>query len=771
MKFIKQGTALALVLSAASLGVAQAQDATDQASASGPTLDVIEVTAQRREASIQDSSIAVSAITGESLEEDRIFSFEDLADTVTSLSFTALSPLDQEFNIRGITNTRLDSPSADQSVGIFIDEVYVGRSGLFNADMFDIERVEVIRGPQGVLLGRNVVGGAINIITASPTFEHSGAMSASFGNYNETVLRGHLNGPLSDTVAGRISFQTRNRDGFNHDILHDRELDNIDSIQARGQLLYVSDATDLTARLIVDYTNDESNGFLSVAIDGPDPATQGPWSAAREAVGQARGRPLDLREGLPEHPRYAGDANESPQALRREAWGATLDVDYGIGDVATLTSVTGYRSGQAYNLYDQTGIGPDNGYGVFSPLLFSFPVNETEEISQFTQEFRLVSTPGDSRFDWIVGGYYQHDEVDKYDRFWAEVPFPVLATLSGESHWNNSATTESYAVFAQLGYQINDMFRLVGGLRYSHDEKSGTVTGVAVEGGDQFNPTDTVPLTPLSPAYPEGSSFTTDYGEEWEEVTPQVTLEYAPQDDLFFYATWSRGYKGGGFEDDPANVVAATSGYDPETVENIELGAKIDFLDRRARLNVAAFSMDYQDLQVTQTDDGCLCNITDNAADAEILGAEFELTFAATDALTLWAGATVLDTEYIDFVDSTGLDASGNKLQRTPDTQFNIGGELVLDVGSQVDALSIRANYTYHGDMYWAPDNAQTEDAYGLLNGRIAYAPMNANWRVSVWGRNITDEEYRTNIIAFFGDEVSRLGAPRTYGVELAMEF
>ena len=158
MKFIKQGTALALVLSAASLGVAQAQDATDQASASGPTLDVIEVTAQRREASIQDSSIAVSAITGESLEEDRIFSFEDLADTVTSLSFTALSPLDQEFNIRGITNTRLDSPSADQSVGIFIDEVYVGRSGLFNADMFDIERVEVIRGPQGVLLLREAGG-------------------------------------------------------------------------------------------------------------------------------------------------------------------------------------------------------------------------------------------------------------------------------------------------------------------------------------------------------------------------------------------------------------------------------------------------------------------------------------------------------------------------------------------------------------------------------------------------------------------------------------
>lgn len=771
MKLIKQGTALAIVLAAACAGGAHAQDDGERAEGGGPALDVIQITAQRREASVQDSSVAVSAITGENLEDDRIFSFEDLADSVTSLSFTALSPLDQEFNIRGITNTRLDSPSADQSVGIFVDEVYIGRSGLFNSDMFDIERVEVIRGPQGVLLGRNVVGGAINIITASPTFEESGAMSVSVGNYDEVVTRGHLNGPLTDTLAGRISFQSRNRSGFNHDILHDRELDNIESLQARAQLLYQPRGGDLTARLVLDYMNDESNGFHSVAINGPDPATQGPWSAARETIGQLRGRPLDLRESLPEHPRYAGDVNETTQALRREAWGATLDIDFDLGDFATFTSVTGYREGQAYNIYDQSGIGPDNGYGVIAPLLFSFPVNETEEISQFTQEFRLVSQPGDSAFDWILGAYLQHDNVKKYDRFWAEVPFPALVTLSGESHWFNAAQTESYAVFGQLGWQMTDTVRLVGGLRFTSDDKSGTVTGANVEGGDQFNPTDIVPVSPLDPSFVEGMSFTTDYGQSWEELTPQLTVEYAPTEDLFFYATWSRGYKGGGFEDDPANPAAAQAGYDPETVENIELGAKIDFLDRRARLNMAAFSMDYQDLQVTQTDDGCLCNITDNAADAEIFGAEFELTFAATERLTLWAGATVLETEYIDFVDGNGLDNSGNQLQRTPDYQFNAGGELVLDVGQYADALSIRANYTHQGEMYWAPDNFQYEEAYGLLNGRIAFAPRDANWSVSVWGRNITDEIYRTNVIAFFGDEVSRLGAPRTYGFEFGMEF
>jgi iron complex outermembrane receptor protein len=462
---------------------------------------------------------------------------------------------------------------------------------------------------------------------------------------------------------------------------------------------------------------------------------------------------------------------ESPQALRREAWGVSLDIDRDIGDFATLTSITGYRQGHAYNLYDQTGMGPNSGYGIVSPLLFRFPVNEREEISQFTQEFRLVSDLGDSNFDWIIGAYYQHDEVEKFDRFWAEVPFPALATLSGESHWDNFAETTSAAVFGQLGYQFTENFRVVAGIRYTRDEKSGTVFARAVEGGDAFNPTDQVALTPLAGTYVEGDTFSANYGMEWEEVTPQVTAEYEPNDNALFYLTWSRGYKGGGFEDDPANPAAAQAGYDPETVENIEFGAKLDFFDRRARLNVAAFMMDYQDLQVTQTDDGCLCNITDNAADAEIMGIEAEFQFAATDRLMMWAGATVLETEYVDFVDSNGLDTSGNTLQRTPETQFNVGAELTLDVGAWRDALSIRGNYSYQGEMFWAPDNAQTEDAYGLLDGRVTLTPPDRDWTVSVWGKNLTDEIYRTNIIAFFGDEVSRLGAPRTYGIELSTTF
>ena len=767
MRFITSASTLALAI--ASLGATSSLAQTQDDAARGPQLDVITVTSQRREVGLQDASVAVTALTGEALEKDRIFTFSDIARQTTSLSFTALSPLDQEFNIRGITNTRLDSPSADQSIGIFVDDVYVGRSGLFNFDLFDIERVEVIRGPQGVLLGRNVVGGALSIITARPEDEFGGNLSVSYGNFDESVVRGHITGPIADGLSGRISFQRRNRDGFNHDLLNDRDLDDIRSVQFRGQLLWEPENTDFSARLIGDYTNDSSNGFHSVAINGPGEG-QGPWSAAREAVGAIRGAPLDIREGLPEHPLYSGDTEETPQQLNREAFGITLKLEKGLGDLATVQTVTGYRHGEAFNLYDQTGIGPNNGFGVISPTLFRFPVNEDEEIDQFTQELRIVSELGDSAFDWIVGGYFQTDEVTKIDRFWAEVPAPI-PTLSGESRWDNTAENTSYAVFAQLGFQPIEMVRVVGGIRYSRDEKEGTVTGLAVETGDAFNPDDAVALTPLAPTFAEGESFTTDYGDAWSEVTPQATLEFTPSEDVFLYFTYSRGYKGGGFEDDPANAAAAQASYDPETVRNLELGGKFDFFDNRARLNLALFMLDYNDLQVTQTDDGCLCNITDNAADAEIMGIEAEFQAALTESLRVWGGVTYLDTEYIAFVDSNGLDNSGNFLQRTPEYQFNIGAELTTDLGPWRDALNMRVTYNRQGEMFWAPDNLQTEDAFGLLDAYVSITPPDYPVRLAAFGKNLTDELYRTNIIAFFGDEVSRLGAPRTYGVELSLDF
>ncbi|RYY45472.1 MAG: TonB-dependent receptor, partial [Sphingomonadales bacterium] len=307
MRFHTTSSVLALALYA-TVSPAMAQDAPAPAeteasqaaeSANRDQLEEIVVTAQRREVGLQRAAVAVSAIGGEQLAQDRILSFEDVAKRITSLSFTAISGLDQEFNIRGITNTRLDSPSADQSIGIFSDDLYAGRPGLFNFDMYDVERVEVVRGPQGVLLGRNVVGGAINIVTARPSFTPSAGASFSYGNYNDVLARGYVTGGLTDSLAGRFSFQTRRNDGYARDILHNIGIDDIRSYQGRAQLLYAPKDSGFEARLIVDYTHDESNGISQIAIDGPN-AGNGPWSAARIAIGNLRGRPLTIRESLPQ---------------------------------------------------------------------------------------------------------------------------------------------------------------------------------------------------------------------------------------------------------------------------------------------------------------------------------------------------------------------------------------------------------------------------------------------------------------------------------------
>ena len=736
-------------------------------------LEEIVVTAQKRETALQTTAVAISAFDPGFLERNRVFSVADLASTAPSISFTAgNSPLDQEINIRGITNTRLDSPAGEAAVGTFIDEIYIGRTGGMHIDFYDIERIEVIRGPQGVLLGKSVVGGALNIITADAQFENSGEVGVSLGNYDLRHFKGFINGRVSDNWAGRLSFQSRKQDGFAHDILHDRELENVDSIQFRGQLRRIPDDGGWSTRLVVDYNKDESNGISVVAVG--DGLTGGfrprPWSQMRAFIGLT-----DPRISVPEETLYAGDPAPLNQFLTRESGGLALNIskDY---DRFSFSSVTGYRIARTRNLYDQTGGGPDifddpDTFGVtfddflaFDPtaatFFFSEPVREDTDIDSFSQEFRLTST-SDGSFDWIAGVYFKNDQIDKFDRFVGEGNSGALPTLSGESHWINNGDNTNYAVFGQVGFRFGEMFRLAVGARWSSDEKSGNVQGIIIDTGDRFNPDDTVPLTPLG-----DEAYDTGYGETWTETTPQATLEFTPNEDLFLYATVATGFKGGYFQDTPVNAFAATFPTRPEEVINYEIGMKSDFFDGRARLNAAVFLMDYTDLQVEQTNQECLCNLTENAADAEISGVEIEFSWAPIDNMLIDIGGSFLDTEYVDFVEASGVDSSGNPLQRTPETQYNIGFNYTANVGDFGRALDFNINYYWQDEFPWQPANVNFENDYSLLNARIAFAPENSNWTLALWGKNMTDELYRSNIIPFFGEEVSQYGAPRTYGIE-----
>ena len=761
------GCATFLAIALSGISAAQAQ-----------VLEEVIVTAQKREVGLQSAPVAVTAFTGENLERNRIFSSQDLARSTAGISLTEGSgtAVDLELNIRGITNTRLDSPSGEAAVGTFVDDVYLGRNGDMNTDWFDIERIEVIRGPQGVLLGKSVVGGALSIITRKPEFENSGQITIAQGNYDSQLLSGFVTGGLNESWAGRISVQNRSHDGYGYDVLHDRELDDIDSTAVRAQLLYEPPQAGLSARLIVDYSKDTNNGINVVAIS--DGQTGGfrprPWSQLRDFLGLT-----DPRVSIPEETVITG-MGTAPinQYLIRESTGLTLNVEKDF-DRFVLNSVTSYRDVRTENLYDQTGGGPDaldpgglgatfNDFLAFNPLaatfLFSEPVNEEADISAFSQEFRLTST-GDGPFEWLAGVFFKFDEIDKLDRFTAEIPSGAAPNLGGESHWINQGENTNLGVFGQVGYRFTDKLKLTVGARWSSDKKEGNIQGIAVDTGDRFNPNDTVPAVPLLGPYQ------TDYGNTWKKTTPQATLEFAPTDDLFFYGTISTGFKGGYFQDTAPNAFAASFPTRPEEVTNYEVGAKIDFASGRARLNAAAFFMDYTDLQVEQTNQDCLCNLTENAADAEIRGLEVEFTVAATEKLLINLSGSFLDTEYVEFLEASGIDSSGNSLQRTPDTQYAINLDYTASIGQWEDALNVFVNYAWQDDMPWQPSNANIEDSYGLFDARISFSPQGKPWAVSVFGKNLSDELYRTNIIPFFGEEVSKFGAPRTYGAEFRYSF
>lgn len=733
------------------------------------TLEELVVTAQKREVNLQQAPLSISAVAGEALARNKIMNSEDLGHATVGLSFTQNSPQALELNIRGVVNTRLSAPTADQSVSTFVDDVYVSRSGNLNTSFYDTDRIELIRGPQGVVLGKNVAGGAISVISAAPQFDYGGHVAVTLGNYNLQQTTGHVTGPITDSLAGRLSFQTINHSGYAKDILHDVDLENLDSKQIRGQLLYKPEGSDLRVRFIADYNWDTSNGPNRVGMGETTCTTAAqcfaPWYKARLAIAALRGG-LSIRESLPTWPQYQGDAAPTRQRVQHESASFILKVDKDITPDIGFTSVTGYRGGQAFTMYDQSGVGPTNGYGVITPLLFAEPVSFVEDIAQFTQEFRLTSHYKDSRFDWILGAFYLHNKVHQLNHFWGEST--VLAALSGESLWDDHGLNRDLAAFAQLGYKFTETLKLEAGVRYTTDKKSGTQLGKAIALGDRFKPNDTTPLTPLTDA----AGFSTPYGEKWSKVTPQATLTWTPTADLMTYLTVSVGFKGGGFQNDAPNAFAARQAYRPESVTNYEAGYKWEFLNRRARWNTSVFFMDYTDLQVQRTDGTCLCNVIANAGAAEIKGVESEFQIAPAHGVRLWLGGSVLNAKYTDYVDPvTKISYNNLFMQRTPKYQVSAGVEYTTSVLGMEDALQFRLAYKKQGKLYWAPDNVQTEKPYGLLDGRITLAPPDKPWSASIWARNLGDKVYRTNIIDILGDAVSSFGPPRTFGVELATKF
>ncbi len=695
------------------------------ASAPAFAQDVIVVTAQKREQSILDVPAAVSAVSAEQLENAGVSRLEDLASSFPNVYLNTDNSLrTTTITIRGISSNP-NNPGVDQGVGVFVDGVYQSRPTTINTNVYDLERVEVIRGPQGALYGKNTIAGAVNLISKLPGDESGVEGAVNIGNYDALSLFGAADIVLNDAVKARFSVSSQRRDGFTENAVTGSDLDDVDALSARfAVVLQPTDALRLIWR--GDMAEDRSNMGSSEILNN----------------GVLAGSPL-----ADAAPADRIVVNDYDTVQDRDLWGTSLQADLTLG-AGVLTSLTAYRDYQWYNA-------ADNDFTALNQLRSGIG----EDQHQISQELRFTSNVGES-FDYLFGGYFLKEELSTVSNavigpdlglYAAETPVDIFADLE----------TTSYAVFAQGNYRFNDQFGVTAAIRWSKDEKEVTHSSI----GDPFGA-----LLPTSP-----ERLVSREDSEW---TPSVSLNWTPTEDALVYASYSRGYKSGGYN---AFSITPTDDaeYDPEFVNNYEIGAKSSFADGAVYVSAAAFLLKYSDLQVNQLVNvgGVPTFTTSNAAKAESWGLEFEGSWRPVDTVRLGLAYGYLNGEFDDFQNATssGDDYSGNKLTEAPAHTLSLNGDFRQPLTGAIDLVA-HADMSYRSKLYFNPANNPdyVQDGVALANMRAGFAATDDSWSVVMWVRNLTDKDYavsRSAGVIIPGQQIQSLGAPRTWGVELRGRF
>ncbi|MGX1692336.1 TonB-dependent receptor [Brevundimonas naejangsanensis] len=722
MKFshwLKCGAALAIV--GASPVMAQEAPASEPQAAA--VADIV-VTAQRREQRLQDVPLAVSAFSMESLEDGKVESLLNLDGKVPNVVLAPVGayPFASAFYIRGLGYADVES-SFEPSVGVELDGVYLSRNVGAVQDFFDIGGVTILRGPQGTLYGRNTIGGVVSVQSRRPSFDFGARAQATFGSNGRQELRAGVEGALvEDRLAGKFSFLTKTYDGYikNYD---GRDMGAQDVTSMRGALLWTPTAS-FDATLIVDYTKDKGTGTAFENASLPSMVLPG------------FGEPADT-DGDPFLSHVGDDIFSDLEAL-----GVTLNANWDLGPVK-LTSITGYRKTDTEVLSDFDG----------TPTPF-MTVHRDETHDQFSQELRLASNT-DGPLTYVVGAYYMTQEYD--------IATGQFGTVFGSPTAGSTIYTQqkadSWAVFGQADYEVLPGLTVTAGGRYSKEEKTFT----------------TQPLF-----YPNAETFEATF----DDFSPKVGVSYKWSDTLMTYAQYSRGFRAGGFNG-RAGSFLAVGPYDSETVDSYEVGVKSDLFDRRLRLNAAVFTSDYQDMQqsVQQLIPGTLINQTlvSNVGAATISGFEAEATALLTDVFTISASVGYLDASYDEFMADLGdglgvIDRTYLPMPYAPkwsnSVTFNYKDD--FDFGRVTAQASVR----HMTDMYtsFSTLNATTDltmrQSNTVVDGSLSLELPDGRWRVSLWGKNLTDELVINNTFGVGNLLASRVyQPPREIGVDLSLTF
>jgi iron complex outermembrane recepter protein len=680
-------------------------------------LDEIVVTAQKRDERISDAPLAVAAIGGEDIARQRILSATDLSGLAPGVFVGSQNGM-ARINIRGV-GLAIQSNGADSSSTFNIDGVVVSRPSAQLGAFFDLERVEVLRGPQGTLYGRNATGGSVNIITRQPSDQMGGYLNAGYGNFNQIELSGAVTGPVSSDghLSARLAAQYVKRDGFGRNRFLNQDINNEDRISMRGSIAFKRDER-FAAVLTLDYSREDDGNHAAVSF-GPLPG----FTLAGVAFGfQTLKDPYDIVSNV-------------PALNRRSNFGATASLSFEASDLVTLTSITGYRDFRRRNVLDSD--------------LTTMPLAEIgyiEESQQFSEE--LQGQYQSDKLNGIMGLYYFHEKL------FGVVAVPNFGNLLGvpglQIDYRGNTKTDAYALFTQWTYSLADKVRATAGLRYSYEKRTnvGTFTNLSA---------------PI--AFSEGASFSS--------LTPKFGIDYKPSTDSLIYASITRGFKSGAFVNGSIDPAVR-----PETVWAYEIGAKATLDERRLRFGASFYWNDYQDLQLLQIVG--FRAVLRNAAEARIRGAELTAEFAPVTGLRLDLNAAYTDARYRNFQsvnEVTGAldDLSGNRLQNAP--KWSLSGGITYEASVGPGKATANLNFGHRSRVFFDEFNRVplSQKSNTKLNASLDYVLDDTGFTIGIWGRNLTNQAIASNAIlnsGFIGFPIyGYYEPPRTYGVRAGYAF
>ncbi|MFA5494265.1 MAG: TonB-dependent receptor [Porticoccaceae bacterium] len=748
------------VATAALAGAAQAQDAPRR------TLEEIVVTARKVEESIQSTPVAVSAMTGEGMRVAQIRDVKDVQRSVPNLSISTKSPASGAMTfiaIRGQSGLA-GTLTADPAIGVYMDGVYVARHGASLADLVDVQRVEVLRGPQGTLFGRNTTGGALNITSNAPTDVLEGSVEVQLGNYEQREVTGIINVPLTENLAARVAYQHSEHEGYgDNDFLGKKNLlDSLDNDFARVSLKYTAPSGNWDLTLVGDYTDRTGDGQLTV-MTGLSPSSA--------AIGYANAQPPDgdsLSDYLSRNNDFwTGFANErQPSSVETRGLSATVNVDLGW---AAFKSITAWRDMELAGLNDSDG----------TPyrLLSTRYDNEQRQVSQ---EFQLSG--GESELRWIVGAMWFEEKA-------TDLANSINFLRPGMTENNADAVNTSRGMFGQLYYDVTDTVTLTAGLRHTMDRREVViknlnsvepqVCAVAVEDRD------------------DGVTCKQSRDTDFDYWSYMLGADWQVSDDIFLYAKTSRAFMAGGWNNRQGSIPA----FEPERVRDFEIGAKVDWLDGTLRTNIALFRAEQDGLQrtINTVSNNTPAQFIVNAGSSTVQGAEFEISALPWEGMELRASVGLMDAEYDKFQDErlingefVTVDRSREEPRQTPELTYSIAA--TQRVNANYGTWLFHADYSYMGKHSYISDTASPGaseaeqarvremnklgyvDSYGLLNAKIGLELHNSGVSFELWARNLTEEKYFTRTFADlytgpFGYALGYTGDPRTFGVTARYEF